>query len=215
MNGKSKCKILKQIRQQIADENDIPYVTSECKYQGDCAGTCPKCEAELFFLEQELEKRRRTGKKVVLAGIAAATVVGLACCAAENTDDASVTHGGAPPASSIQEETDDTSASLEMGEVPESTDRIELEGDIALPPEDGEDETLPTLMGEPAYPPEDEPDDEPELDEDEPDDEPEVDENEPDDEPELDEDELAGVPVEDPFYEKEPEIDTGDWGPLH
>ena len=37
MNGKSKCKILKDIRRKIAEENDIAYVTSECKYQGDCS----------------------------------------------------------------------------------------------------------------------------------------------------------------------------------
>ena len=41
MNGKSKCKILKEIRRQIAENNDIEFVTSECKYQGDCLGTSP------------------------------------------------------------------------------------------------------------------------------------------------------------------------------
>lgn len=56
MNGKSKCKILKQIRKQIAAENDITYVVSECKHQGDCLGTCPKCEAEVRYLEEELRK---------------------------------------------------------------------------------------------------------------------------------------------------------------
>ena len=50
MKGKNKCKILKEIRQKIADENDIPYVTRECTYRGDCKGTCPKCEAELLYL---------------------------------------------------------------------------------------------------------------------------------------------------------------------
>ena len=56
MNGKSKCKILKDIRRQIAADNDIEFVTSECKYQGECTGTCPKCEAEVRYLEQELDK---------------------------------------------------------------------------------------------------------------------------------------------------------------
>ena len=53
MNGKNKCKILKEIRKQIAAENDISYVTSECKHKGDCLGTCPKCEAEVRYLEQQ------------------------------------------------------------------------------------------------------------------------------------------------------------------
>ena len=37
MRGKNKCKLLKQIRQRIADENDIPFVTQECGYRGESA----------------------------------------------------------------------------------------------------------------------------------------------------------------------------------
>ena len=69
MLGKQKCKILKEIRQRIADENDIPYVTRDCRYRGECTGTCPKCEAELRYLEQELEKRERAGKEPTVAGL--------------------------------------------------------------------------------------------------------------------------------------------------
>ena len=75
MNGKNKCKILKEIRQKIASENDIPFVTAECKYQGDCTGTCPKCEEELVYLENELLKRKKAGKKIVLTGLATAAVI--------------------------------------------------------------------------------------------------------------------------------------------
>lgn len=84
MNGKSKCKILKDIRRQIAQDNDIEYVTSECKYQGDCSGTCPKCESEVRYLEQELEKRLKAGKAIAVAGIAAALMVGSTGCALDN-----------------------------------------------------------------------------------------------------------------------------------
>lgn len=80
MNGKSKCKILKEIRRKIAQDNDIAFVTSECKHKGDCAGTCPKCEAEVRYLEEELQKRQRVGKTVAVAGIAAALVVGTTGC---------------------------------------------------------------------------------------------------------------------------------------
>lgn len=83
MNGKSKCKILKDIRKKIAQDNEIPYVTSECKYQGDCSGTCPKCEAELRYLENELAKLKACGKAVAVAGIAAALVIGSAGCDSE------------------------------------------------------------------------------------------------------------------------------------
>ena len=67
--------MLKEIRQKIADENDIPFVVSECKYKGDCKGTCPKCEAELAYLEKELQKRKKAGKQVMVAGLATAAVV--------------------------------------------------------------------------------------------------------------------------------------------
>ena len=80
MNGKSKCKVLKEIRKKIAESNDISYVTSDCKYEGDCAGTCPKCEAELRYLEEELAKRKNLGKIVAVAGIAATLVVTSAGC---------------------------------------------------------------------------------------------------------------------------------------
>ena len=80
MNGKSKCKVLKDIRKKIAEANDIAYVTSDCKYQGDCSGTCPKCEAEVRYLEEELAKRKNLGKIVAVAGIAATLVVASAGC---------------------------------------------------------------------------------------------------------------------------------------
>jgi len=67
--GKNTCKILKEIRKQIAAENDIQLVIEECTYQGDCMGTCPKCEAEVRYLERELEKRQRMGKAAVVAGL--------------------------------------------------------------------------------------------------------------------------------------------------
>ena len=98
MIGKSKCKILKQIRQQIAAENDIEFITSECKFQGECSGTCPKCEAEVRYLELQLQKRRQAGKAVAVAGIAAALIVSASGCIEPRT-------GGAPlPPSQSQTE---------------------------------------------------------------------------------------------------------------
>jgi hypothetical protein len=67
--GKKTCKILKDIRREIAKQNDIEYITSECGFKGECKGTCPKCESELRYLENELDKRRRLGKAVTIAGI--------------------------------------------------------------------------------------------------------------------------------------------------
>ena len=87
MRGKNKCKILKQIRQKIADENDIPLVTRECSYQGECSGTCPKCEQELRYLEQQLARRQALGKKVTVTALAAGMIASLtACPSPEHTD---------------------------------------------------------------------------------------------------------------------------------
>ena len=78
--GKQTCKILKEIRKQIAAENDIEFVTSECTYKGDCKGTCPKCEAEVRYLERELEKRQRMGKAAIFAGMTIGTAITAAGC---------------------------------------------------------------------------------------------------------------------------------------
>lgn len=75
--GKQTCKILKEIRRQIADANGIEFATSECRYKGDCLGTCPKCEAEVRYLEQQLRARSLAGKAVALAGISAASLAML------------------------------------------------------------------------------------------------------------------------------------------
>lgn len=67
--GKQVCRILKDIRRQIADANNIEFVTEDCQYKGDCLGTCPKCEAEVRYLEQQLSEKRALGKAVSLLGI--------------------------------------------------------------------------------------------------------------------------------------------------
>ena len=68
--GKNICQQLKAIRQQIAEENDIPLEIPTCTYQGPCAGSCPQCESEVRFLEKELAKRITLGKAATVAGIA-------------------------------------------------------------------------------------------------------------------------------------------------
>ena len=73
--GKSTCKLLKDIRQQIADANGISYQPKECHYEGDCAGTCPACEAEIRYLEAQLRERKRKGWGMKVAGLAAGLCV--------------------------------------------------------------------------------------------------------------------------------------------
>ena len=82
--GKSTCKLLKDIRQQIADANGISYQPIECQHKGDCAGTCPACEEEIRYLERELKARKGNGFGMKVAGIAAgicATVMPMTAAA--------------------------------------------------------------------------------------------------------------------------------------
>ena len=82
--GKSTCKLLKSIRQQIADANGISYQPKECQHKGDCAGTCPACEEEIRYLERELKARKGSGFGMKVAGIAAgicATVMPMTAAA--------------------------------------------------------------------------------------------------------------------------------------
>ena len=62
------------MRRKVADANGIPLEERECTHKGDCAGTCPYCEAEVRYLERELSKRKSLGKAVAVAGIAMAAV---------------------------------------------------------------------------------------------------------------------------------------------
>ena len=69
MNGRDKCELLNEIRQKIALKNNIEFNIEECTYEGDCTGTCPKCESELEYLENELNKKQANGEKIELEGI--------------------------------------------------------------------------------------------------------------------------------------------------
>lgn len=146
--GKKKCEILKTIRCQVAKKNGIPYTYTECTYQGECRGTCPKCEEELRYLTRELEKLKKSGKQVAVAGVAAAVIATTAAgCSSDFLDNLgfeqqqqvpggitvppTVTMGEpaySPPVEpEIQEE-----EPLIPGEVPE----VEIMGDMAPPEEE-------------------------------------------------------------------------------
>ena len=78
--GKEICETLKEIRQQIADKNEIDYSPSQCHFQGECKGTCPKCEAEVRYLENELHKRNKFKKVASIAGISLGVALTVSAC---------------------------------------------------------------------------------------------------------------------------------------
>ena len=147
MLGKEKCKILKQIRQRIADENDIPYVTRECTHQGACRGTCPRCESELRYLEQQLALRQSMGKRVAVTALCAAMAIGGAACGPAKETPPEELGGMAEPREETATPCPDIQ--VETGEIawPEDPEDIEptageprpeefeLEGNVAYVPE--------------------------------------------------------------------------------
>ena len=155
MRGKNKCKILKQIRQKIADENDIPLVTQECGYQGECSGTCPKCEQELRYLEQQLARRQTLGKRVTVTALAAGLLASLTGCPAPQTPESTalVTENTQQTDVDIYQVVgivDNTQEVTELaGESPtqgtdaeaptETEEPIELEGDVVYVPEEDDE----------------------------------------------------------------------------
>ena len=132
MQGKEKCKMLKQIRAEIARQNDIDLVIEECTHKGKCKGTCPRCEAEVRYLEAELEKRRSLKKKIALAGISAGLALTMTGC-------------------SLTATVEDLIDSL-TNEPRYDPEIEELDGDVAMPAPDGIDDI--EVMGEVAYMPE-------------------------------------------------------------
>ena len=69
LTGKQKCEMLRTIRKEIAQRNGIEYLSADCTHQGDCLGTCPKCDAEIRFLEYELNRKAQRGEEISIKGI--------------------------------------------------------------------------------------------------------------------------------------------------
>ena len=140
--GKVICKELKALRKQIADENDIPLEIKECTYEGPCRGTCPRCEAEVRYLENSLANRLRMGKVATVAGLA----LGLASCGGQQQADPAT-----PPAPASSGEGTVATVDPQRPEVPEGPEsrinvpdvgEIEVCGDVMLPDDPPDDELL-------------------------------------------------------------------------
>lgn len=144
MLGKQKCKMLREIRQRIAEENDIPYITKDCTYQGECRGTCPKCESELRYLEGQLAARQRLGKVVTVTALCASLVLAGTGCGPDNGRETALSGMMEGPITTEPQETPEVF--VETGEVawpeetqePEELPEAELSGDVAWEGENGD-----------------------------------------------------------------------------
>lgn len=75
--GKEKCEYLKSVRNGIAKNNNIPYVSAPCTNTDPCEGTCPACEAEAAALREMLKARRTGGNSLYLDGFDAEAALKL------------------------------------------------------------------------------------------------------------------------------------------
>ena len=117
---RKKCDHLKQIRKNMADSLGVDLKQTECTYEGECSGTCPKCQQEEKILS-----------KALLAGtaVAASAAIMLTGCASDYDDIA----GGQDDGKSYYDSMIDGGMTG-----PEYYEEETLEGDVAYIPENEE-----------------------------------------------------------------------------
>ena len=70
MNGIEKCRLLREIRKRLCEDNGLPFTEEECPNEHPgCRGTCPACELHLLSLNKMLGELKRNGKKIIYDGI--------------------------------------------------------------------------------------------------------------------------------------------------
>lgn len=83
-SGRIICDELKKVRLELAKANGINYQPTVCNHQGECAGTCPACEAELAELTRLINEKKNA--KIIgvaplkRATVAAATALSMSSC---------------------------------------------------------------------------------------------------------------------------------------
>ena len=87
MKGKQICSYLKSVRREVAAANGIDLEIPDCTFDGECPGTCPRCEAEVRQLEQALSQRQRLSPKVAIVGVAMGLALsGMSAASAQNVN---------------------------------------------------------------------------------------------------------------------------------
>ena len=71
MTNQEKREMLRSLRRNLAQLNHILWLSSAESCEADCDGSCPVCEAELRWLEGELNRRAADGHTIRLCSSAA------------------------------------------------------------------------------------------------------------------------------------------------
>ena len=129
MTGRERCDRLKAIRAALAERLGVDLHQTECHYEGECRGTCPKCKQEERILNEAL---MCAGK--VVAGAAAITA-SLAACSLGGGKPVS-TGGGGNDLSGDIAQIDEPGGKTDTGKSG-GDDIVELDGEVA--PDDLDD----------------------------------------------------------------------------
>ena len=71
----------------MAAANGIDWEIPECTFEGECPGTCPRCESEVRQLESELSRRKSLSQRVAVLGVAAGLALsGMSVASAQTVD---------------------------------------------------------------------------------------------------------------------------------
>ena len=87
MTHQEKRELLRDLRLTLARLNDIPFLSSPEPCPDDCDGGCPSCEAELRWLETELNRRAALGKAIRLCDAAPAPMAEIVTPAEPPTEE--------------------------------------------------------------------------------------------------------------------------------
>lgn len=106
MDHKEKCRRLKAIRKKVADTIGLDLHQTECTFEGECKGTCPKCAQE--------EKRLNAA---LLGGTACAAAALLTACGMEKQSSGHESHSNntlIENIASVFDKSDDYAGDIEM-----------------------------------------------------------------------------------------------------
>ena len=126
--GKRICNALKEIRRRIAEANGLRFEIEECTHEGNCPGTCPKCERELEDLTNQLQTLKRSGHRINIENLLSEET--LRNIYLDNTNKSDITSG--------KNEQDNSDMSDISSVIQHEEEPFVLQGDIPSP----EDERL-------------------------------------------------------------------------
>lgn len=135
MDGRTRCNKLKSIRKGLADKLGVDLHQTECTYEGECRGTCPKCKQEEQILNRAILQKGTAvaGATAIAASLAACTPLGKQIPAIGNGgDDLSGDVAYVDGADDIEGRKTPDGSEKDGGD-----DIVELSGEVAEPyPED-------------------------------------------------------------------------------